>query len=59
MMEVQKSLNSTKKPFESIPEVDVQSHSEMAMRYKFLVLCGGSCLGKTIRQKSGGRWQGP
>ena len=49
MMLVQNSLNSTKKPFKSIPEVDdwVKSHTEIAMCYKFLVLCGGSVLGKT------------
>ena len=49
MGRVHRSLESTRKPFKSIPIVNdwVKSHSEIAMRYKFLVLCGGSGLGKT------------
>ena len=49
MERVQREVDATRKPFKCIPIIDdwVKSHSEFAMRFKFLVLCGGSGLGKT------------
>ena len=49
MRSVQLELDAGKKPFKSIEVVTdwVRSHETNQMRYKFLVLCGGSGLGKT------------
>ena len=49
MRSVQMELEAGKKPFKSIEVVNdwVRSHATNQMRYKFLVLCGGSGLGKT------------
>ena len=46
---VQLELDARRKPFKSIDVVNdwVRSHDTNLMRYKFLVLCGGSGLGKT------------
>ena len=54
MLSVQSELDATKKPFRHIDVVAdwVASHKVNAMRYKFLVLCGGSGLGKTQFAKS-------
>ena len=49
MTSVQESLAANRAPFKSIDVVNewIQSHECIAMRYKFLVLVGGSGLGKT------------
>ena len=49
MRDVQLELDASRKPFKSIEVVNdwVRSHEVNLMRYKFLVLCGGSGLGKT------------
>ena len=54
MEEVQRDLEAIKKPFRRIDAVAdwIASHQVNAMRYKFLVLCGGSGLGKTQYAKS-------
>ena len=46
---IELELDASKKPFKSIEVVNewVKSHETNLMRYKFLVLCGGSGLGKT------------
>ena len=51
---VQAELDATRKPFTRLEAVTawVASHEQNAMRYKFLVLCGGSGLGKTQFAKS-------
>ena len=54
MTRVQQAIDGTKRPFRVIPEVVewVRSHEVIQMRYKFLVLVGGSGLGKTQYAKS-------
>ena len=51
---VEAELSATKKPFKRIDAVVdwVAAHEVNAMRYQFLVLCGGSGLGKTQFAKS-------
>ena len=54
MRSIQQELDAGKKPFKSIEVVNewIRSHETNLMRYKFLVLCGGSGLGKTQFAKS-------
>ena len=49
MRVIQMELDASRMPFKSIEVVNewIRSHETVEMRYKFLVLCGGSGLGKT------------
>jgi len=49
MVRVTEEINSSRRPFKVLPEVQawILTHDAVRMRYQFLVLVGGSGLGKT------------
>ncbi len=49
MAKVQAAIHTSRRPFKVLPVVEawIRSHDDIKMRYQFLVLVGGSGLGKT------------